>query len=94
VGSATADVIAAKAPPRWRADLALAFVALVWGCTFVVVKSVLSEISTVYFLALRFTIASFCMAVLFIPNFRRAGASAVLRGLRGGALAGICLWSG
>jgi drug/metabolite transporter (DMT)-like permease len=69
-------------------------VALVWGCTFIVVKSALSEISTVYFLALRFAIASFCMAVLFIPSFRRAGRRTVLRGLRGGALAGICLWSG
>lgn len=92
---ATAEATAtAKTPPRWRADLALAFVALVWGCTFVVVKSALNEISTVYFLALRFAIASLCMAVLFIPSFRRAGSRVVLRGLRGGALAGICLWSG
>ncbi|HXE13218.1 MAG TPA: DMT family transporter [Bryobacteraceae bacterium] len=92
---ATVDIaVTANAPPRWRADLALAFVALVWGCTFVVVKSALSEISTVYFLALRFAIASFCMAALFIPSFRREGTRAVLRGLRGGALAGICLWSG
>lgn len=95
MSSAPAETSAtAKTPPRWRADLALAFVALVWGCTFVIVKSALAEISTVYFLALRFAIASFCMAALFIPSFRRAGGKAVWRGLRGGALAGICLWSG
>ncbi|MFZ0590749.1 MAG: DMT family transporter [Bryobacteraceae bacterium] len=83
-----------KAPPRWRADLALALVAFVWGSTFVVVKSALSDISTVYFLALRFGVASLCMVALFATRFRQAGWRAVASGLRGGALAGLFLWSG
>ena len=81
-------------PPRWRADTALACVALVWGCTFVVVKSALADISTVYFLALRFGAAAVFMLLLFAPSFRRGGWRAVLSGLRGGALAGIFLWLG
>jgi drug/metabolite transporter (DMT)-like permease len=83
-----------KTPPRWQADSALALVALVWGSTFVIVKSALPEISTVYFLALRFSAASVCMALLFIGPFREAGFGAVKRGLRGGAVAGLFLWTG
>jgi len=79
---------------RWQADLALAFVALIWGTTFVVVKRALGEISTLYFLALRFTLAAICMLLLFLPSFRRAGWRTVLRGLRGGAAAGVFLWLG
>ena len=95
MNAATAQSIPTKGvPPRWQADLALAFVALLWGSTFVVVKSALGEISTVYFLAIRFWAASLCMALLFIKPFRMAGARAVWSGLRGGAIAGIFLWSG
>lgn len=81
-------------PRRWQADLALATVALVWGTTFVVVKRALTDISTLYFLAARFSIASVCMLLLFLPSFRRAGKRAVLRGLLGGAVAGLFLWLG
>ena len=83
-----------QVPPRWRADAGLALVALVWGSTFVIVKSALTEISAVYFLALRFSAASLCMALLFIRPFRSAGLDAVKRGLRGGVVAGLFLWTG
>lgn len=83
-----------QAPVRWRADATLGFVALIWGTTFVVVKSALAQISTVYFLTLRFWIASLCMAVLFAGPFRLAGRKAVLAGLKGGAFAGVFLWLG
>lgn len=83
-----------KDPPRWQADLALALVALVWGASFVIVKQALSEISTAYFLAVRFSIASACLFLIFLPRFLGAGLSTVLRGLRGGAAAGAFLWLG
>jgi drug/metabolite transporter (DMT)-like permease len=86
--------LARKTPARWKADLALATVALAWGATFVVVKAVLAEISTVYFLALRFWLAALYMALLFAGAFRRAGWHAVLKGLKGGAIAGVFLWAG
>ena len=82
------------APPRWQADLALALVALIWGSTFVVVKSALTEISTLYFLALRFALATVCMLLMFVPAFRRTALREIWRGLRGGAVAGIFLWLG
>lgn len=81
-------------PARWKADSALAFVALIWGSTFVVVKQALLGISTVYFLSLRFWLASLFLLLLFLRPLRRAGLKETLRGLRGGALAGIFLWSG
>lgn len=79
---------------RWHADLALGLVALVWGTTFVVVKQALTGISTVYFLALRFSLASVCMLAMFWPAFRRSSFREIGLGLRGGALAGIFLWLG
>jgi len=82
-----------SAPARWKADTALALVALLWGTTFVVVKGALAEISTLYFLALRFTLASLCMLPILIPAFREEP-SRVRRGLRSGAVAGIFLWLG
>jgi drug/metabolite transporter (DMT)-like permease len=81
-------------PPRWQADLALAFVALIWGTTFVVVKAALAEISTVLFLAIRFSVAALFMALLFSRSFRLTPRAQVWAGLRGGATAGIFLWTG
>ena len=43
---------------RSRAELALAGVTVIWGSTFVLVKSALADISTFLFLALRFTVAA------------------------------------
>ena len=93
--SSTATEEAVRATPsRWKADLALGVVALVWGTTFVVVKRALTDISTLYFLAARFSIATFCLLLMFLPALRRAGRRPVLRGLRGGAIAGLFLWLG
>ncbi len=83
-----------KLPAGWQADLSLAIVALIWGTTFVVVKRALSEISTLYFLAIRFWLAALCMFLMFIGPFRKAGWRSVRRGLRGGAAAGLFLWLG
>ena len=83
-----------RAQTKWQADLALAVVALVWGLTFVVVKGALTEISTMYFLALRFAFASLCMTPLLIPVFRTAGRRAVWKGIGGGLIAGVFLWTG
>ena len=81
-------------PKSWQAALALAFVALVWGSTFVVVKEALGNISTVYFLAIRFWLAGAVMFAIFLPAFRRASLSAISTGLHGGITAGLFLWLG
>jgi drug/metabolite transporter (DMT)-like permease len=83
-----------KQPARWQADSALALVALIWGATFVVVKQAITQISVLYFLSLRFSLASLCLLVLFTPAFRRMSFRQIFNGLRGGFIAGIFLWSG
>lgn len=88
-------MIASGTPPRrWQADLALASIAFVWGATFVIVKRALLDISTLYFLSLRFALGSFCLLLIFLPIFRKTPRRDVWRGLRGGATAGLFLWLG
>jgi drug/metabolite transporter (DMT)-like permease len=43
---------------RRKAELALLFNVVIWGTTFVLVKSALHEISPVLFLAIRFSLAT------------------------------------
>ena len=47
------------------AEALLVWNALIWGATFVVVKSALAGISPLYFLALRFSLATVALMVLF-----------------------------
>ncbi len=87
-------MLAAGVPARWRAESALALVALVWGTTFVVVKQAITGISTVYFLAIRFWLASLFLSLIFFVPLRRIGLYETARGVAGGALAGVFLWLG
>lgn len=94
MNSITTDPPMIRVHARWRADLSLAIVALVWGATFVVVKRALLEISTMYFLVLRFAVASLCLLAIFIPALRQVPPRDMWRGLRGGVTAGLFLWLG
>jgi drug/metabolite transporter (DMT)-like permease len=81
------------APPRWQSDLALASMCLVWGATFVLVKNALADASTLLFLALRFTVATIALALIF--SFRRGWRAGLNRGpVLPGVLAGCCLFGG
>jgi drug/metabolite transporter (DMT)-like permease len=75
--------------PTWQADLALAFVALVWGATFTVVKQALADCSTLLFLGLRFTLATLALALVFRKRAFQGGLA-----LRGGLIAGVFLFTG
>jgi drug/metabolite transporter (DMT)-like permease len=77
---------------RWQADLALVFITLIWGSTFVVVKEALSSASTLLFLALRFGLASVALLVAF--RSMHVTMLGQKRMLVGGALAGVCLFGG
>jgi drug/metabolite transporter (DMT)-like permease len=60
---------------RWQADVALGFVALIWGSTFVMVKSALDSVDPLTFVAWRFWLASAFLALLFrhrLQGFTRA----------------------
>jgi drug/metabolite transporter (DMT)-like permease len=59
---------------RWKAELALGFNPVIWGATFVLNKGALHGISPVLFLAMRFTVATAALAVLFRGRWKgRAG---------------------
>lgn len=81
-----------RSAPRWQADLALAGITLIWGATFVLVKEALSGISTLLFLALRFSIASLALAAAF--RGRLGAFHPRSRAFRGGLLAGVFLFAG
>lgn len=76
----------------WPADLALAAVTFIWGATFVLVKQALADASTLLFLALRFSLAAFALALAFRPLPSKFSRGRPL--LAGGALAGIFLFAG
>ncbi len=69
-----------------RAEAALVAVTVLWGTTFVVVKSALADISPMLLLALRFALASVALGLLFRKAVRRAGIAA-------GCLAGLLLFA-
>jgi drug/metabolite transporter (DMT)-like permease len=76
---------------RRKAELALGFNTLVWGVTFVLVKSALHEISPVLFLAMRFSLA----AVALVAVFRIGQVKACpTRMLAAGGMIGIFLFTG
>jgi drug/metabolite transporter (DMT)-like permease len=81
-----------QAAPRWQADLALTGIALIWGATFVLVKEALASASTLVFLAIRFGVATLALSLVFRGRFGKLHTRG--RELRGGVLAGVCLFAG
>jgi drug/metabolite transporter (DMT)-like permease len=75
---------------RTRADLALAAVTVIWGTTFVVVKSVLADISPFLFLALRFSLAALALGLIYRQVI--FGKRFTAKSLRPGVLAGSLLF--
>ena len=69
-------------PSRLKADLALAFCSLLWGATFVVVKSALDHASVFIFLATRFTVAAVLMLGFSSRLLRRFEREDLFAGLR------------
>ena len=82
---------------RWKAELALGFNAVIWGTTFVLVKSALHQISPLLFLALRFSVATLALAVMFRGRWRgRAPDAPRVTGqmVAAGAMIGVILFAG
>ncbi len=76
---------------RRAAEIALAANTVLWGATFVLVKTALQDISPMLFLALRFSLATAALLVLFRGAWKTPGA---LRQVLAGSLAGLFLFSG
>ncbi len=79
-----------KKPAGWLVDCSLIGVALIWGATFVIVKQALTDVSTLLFLTIRFTLATLALAVIFRTQFRKLDKHSI----RGGIIAGVFLFSG
>ncbi len=79
-----------------RADWALLAVSFLWGSTFVIVKGVLSEVSTLLFLALRFTLAAGVLALALGGRLRAGGGrmAGIRREWPGGAVCALLLFLG
>jgi drug/metabolite transporter (DMT)-like permease len=73
------------ATSSWRADLLLVLISFLWGSTFVLVKNALDDVSTILFLALRFSIAALVLGLVLLL---RGG-----RNQRGGIWAGVLVGS-
>lgn len=79
-------------PRHRRAELAIVAVAFVWGSSFVIVKSALSDVSTFLFLGLRFTLAAILLAIALRHRLSNTSGSAVA--WRGGLISGGLLFAG
>ena len=73
-----------------KADLWLALVALIWGSTFVVVKSQLNQIGPLAFVTIRFAFAFLLMAILARRSLRRTDRQQ----LAAGCVIGLFLFGG
>ena len=86
---------------RARAEAALLFNTLLWGSTFVLVKQALNDISTLLFLAMRFSLATAALVPLVVRAHGPHGSAAqcasppsLAKQLSAGALCGTFLFSG
>jgi drug/metabolite transporter (DMT)-like permease len=76
---------------RQAAELSLLFNTVVWGATFVLVKNALADISPIFFLALRFTIATVVLLIVFRGPLRGIF---TWKETAAGAMAGVFLYTG
>lgn len=84
-----------RRPPSWLVDSSLVFMTLIWGATFIMVKRALADASTLLFLTIRFASAAFVLALIFRGYWRKNSRAGNLQiSIRGGVLAGLCLFSG
>lgn len=53
-----------------RGELALIAATVIWGVSFTIVKDVLNEVSTLLFLAIRFSVGALAMGLFLVPRLR------------------------
>lgn len=72
------------------ADLSLFLVALLWGGGFIVTKNTLDYLHPIYFMFIRFSVASLLLGILLFPRIRKASKKA----FKVGILIGVFLFLG
>jgi drug/metabolite transporter (DMT)-like permease len=63
-----------------KAHLLLLAVVMVWGSTFVLIKSALSDVSPLFFNLLRMALATFCLVLIYRRHIGRIERKTILRG--------------
>lgn len=64
----------------WLSDFFLLGASIIWGCTYILVKQVVSVHPTFSFLTLRFGLAAFCLALMCIPRLNRLSLQTLFHG--------------
>jgi drug/metabolite transporter (DMT)-like permease len=72
-----------------KAHLLLVLITLIWGATFVVIKSALADISPLFFNAVRMSLAAVTLALIFHRDLRRLSSGSLGYGVLIGILLGI-----
>jgi len=67
---------------RALADIALVFCSLIWGCTFLIVKNALGDISVMAYIAVRFCISGSLMGIIFWRSLRELKLPALWAGVQ------------
>lgn len=73
-----------------RVHLVLVSVVVIWGATFVLIKSALTDVSPLLFNLIRMALAFLCLAIVYRRHFRQMR----LPVIAAGTLIGICMASG
>ncbi|MGA3210376.1 MAG: DMT family transporter [Terriglobales bacterium] len=73
-----------------KAHLLLVLVTLVWGATFVLIKSALEFVSPLLFNAVRISLAAICLLLIFRRDMARISWDST----RAGVVVGLFLWAG
>jgi drug/metabolite transporter (DMT)-like permease len=72
------------------ADLSMLLVAVIWGSGFIVTKNILSGITPIYMVAMRFAVATLAIGIFTVPKIKHVKAS----DLKGGMIIGLMLFLG
>lgn len=75
---------------QYKADFLLFLVVTFWGSTFPIMKMILVDIDPYFFIALRFTVASLCLVLIFHKHLKQLDKRAVRKGF----FLGLLLLSG
>ena len=75
---------------KLKADLLLVVCTIIWGASFVIVKSALTDASVFAFLVIRFAVAAVSLLVLCFRDLAKLNAAS----LRAGAIMGCCMFGG
>ncbi|MBL8170223.1 MAG: DMT family transporter [Acidobacteria bacterium] len=79
-----------KQKSSWQSDGALLVLALMWGTSHVITKSILSSHSPAFYTSMRFGLAAVCFALLFARHLRSSGKREIVQGI----LLGLCSFAG